>query len=233
MKKNLQFVMAIWLVLSMLLGACTSAAPATQAVQEPPTTEVGAATEVVAVATDVPPLPTETPAPAEPIDFAALFQALVESIPADKGYGTVKAASLNEELADQPPFLLDVREVSEIEADGYIEGAINIPVRELLKNLAYLPGLDEPIVVYCASGHRGAFAMTALRLLGYTNVRNLAGGAGAWKKAELPLVTGALPAAPQTLSTPIIADQALFTALDEFLKKHARQNAERGLWRRP
>jgi rhodanese-related sulfurtransferase len=28
-----------------------------------------------------------------------------------------------------------VREVSELEANGYIEGAVNIPIRDLLKNL--------------------------------------------------------------------------------------------------
>jgi rhodanese-related sulfurtransferase len=98
-----------------------------------------------------------------------------------------------------------------VEADGYIEGAVNIPVREVLNNLDKLPALDEPIVVYCASGHRGAMVMSSLKLLGYTNVRNLGGGLGGWKKANLAVVTGSMPEAPAVLnSAAIIEDQALF-----------------------
>ena len=135
---------------------------------------------------------------------------------ADKGFGVVAAAKLNEELADKAPFLLDVREAAEVEKDGYIKGAVSIPVRQLLKNLDKLPGLDDPIVVYCASGHRGGMVMAALKLLGYTNVRNLGGGLGAWKKASLPTETGK-PEAPKAISKPIVADAALFTALDTWI----------------
>jgi rhodanese-related sulfurtransferase len=149
-------------------------------------------------------------------DAQALFTDLVASLPADKGYGTVKPAALNEELVDKAPFLLDVREPAELEKDGYIEGSVNIPVREVLDNLDKLPGLDEPIVVYCASGHRGAFVMSALKLLGYTNVRNIHSGLGGWKKANLPVVTGSLPEAPAAISTPIVEDQALFEMLNGF-----------------
>ena len=111
-----------------------------------------------------------------------------------------------------------MREASEVEADGYIEGAVNIPVREVLNNLDKLPALDEPIVVYCASGHRGGMVMSALKLLGYTNVRNLGGGLGGWKKANLAVVTGSMPEAPAVLnSAAIVEDQALFEMLNGFL----------------
>jgi rhodanese-related sulfurtransferase len=43
-------------------------------------------------------------------------------------------------------------------------------------------------VVLCQSGHRGALAMMYLRMIGYTNVRNLGGGMNAWIAAELPVV---------------------------------------------
>lgn len=211
MSINLTKFIALLIALSMLLGACAPAA-----------TQVASQTEVV-VATEAPvvtesPAETEAPAPTEapqPPDFEALFTEMVASI-ADKGFAAVPAAKLSEEMADKAPFLLDVREAAEVEKDGYIAGAVNIPIRELLKNLDKLPGLDEPIVVYCASGHRGGLALAALRLLGYTNVRNLGGGLGAWKKAELPVETGA-PAAAQAISTPIVENAALFTALDEYL----------------
>jgi rhodanese-related sulfurtransferase len=106
---------------------------------------------------------------------------------------------------------------AEVEKDGYIEGTVNIPVREVLANLDKLPGLDEPIVVTCASGHRGGMVMAALKMLGYTNVRNLNGGLNAWKKAELPVVTGSMPEAPASISTAVIEDQALYNMLNDFL----------------
>lgn len=202
MSKKFQMFLALFLALSMVLGSC--GAPATA---EP----VAEATEAVVEA-----VVTEAPVVETGPDVLALFTDLAANLPADKGFGTVKVTALNEELVDNAPFILDVREASELETDGYIEGSINIPVRDVLNNLDKLPGLDEPIVVTCASGHRGGMVMAALKMLGYTNVRNLGGGIGAWKKAELPLVTGSLPEAPAAISTPIIADQPLFDMLNDF-----------------
>lgn len=199
MSRKLQALLALLLAFSMLLSACGAPAPVEEPVVEAPATEVAV---------------TEAPVA---LDVPALLADFWASVPADKGYGSVSAANLNTELVDKPPFLVDVREVSEIEKDGYIEGAVNIPIRTLLENLDKLPGLDEPIVVYCASGHRGGFALMALKMLGYTNVRNLGGGFGAWMKAEMPVVTGSLPAAPEAVSTPIVADEALFTVLNDYL----------------
>src|SRR5690606_22779351 len=45
--------------------------------------------------------------------------------------------------------------------------------------------------IYCAGGHRGNMAATLMRTLGYTNVRNMAGGFGAWSTAGLPFEGGA------------------------------------------
>ncbi len=203
MTKKLYLPIVLMLAFSMILAAC--GAPAV--VTEPPV-----------VQTEPPVVVTEPPVVVVAPDAQALFTDLVASLTSDNAYGTVAAAKFSEEMVDKPAFLLDVREVSEIETDGYIEGAVNIPVREVLNNLDKLPGLDEPIVVYCASGHRGAFVMSSLKLLGYTNVRNLGGGLGGWKKANLPLVTGSLPEAPAVLnSAAIIEDQALFDMLNGFL----------------
>ena len=201
MNKKLYLPIVLMLAFSMILGACGAPAVAT----EPPV-----------VVTEPPVIVTEPPVVEVAPDAQALFTELVAGLTSDNGYGTVAAAKLSEEIVDKPAFLLDVREVSELEADGYIEGAVNIPVREVLNNLDKLPGLDESIVIYCASGHRGAFVMSALKLLGYTNVRNLGGGLGGWKKANLPVLTGSLPEAPAVISTPIIADQALYEMLNGF-----------------
>lgn len=204
MSKKFQMFLALFLALSMILSAC--GAPAAEPVAEVATEEV-----VVEVATEAPVVEAAGP------DVLALFTDLAASLPADKGYGSVKVTALNEELVDNPPFILDVREAAEVEKDGYIEGTVNIPVREVLANLDKLPGLDEPIVVTCASGHRGGMVMAALKILGYTNVRNLNGGIGAWKKAELPVVTGSMPEAPAAISTAVIEDEALYTLLSDFL----------------
>jgi rhodanese-related sulfurtransferase len=193
--------LALLLMFSLLLGACTPAATEAPVATEAPATEV--AVEV-----------TEAPAA---LEVPALLEDFWASVPADKGYGSVGAAKLNEEFAEKAPFLVDVREPSEIESDGYIEGAVNIPIRTLLQNLDKLPGLDEPIVIYCASGHRGGLGLMSLKILGYTNVRNLGGGLGGWKKAELPVVTGSQPAAPEAISTPIVEDELLFNTLNDYL----------------
>lgn len=88
--------------------------------------------------------------------------------------------------AGEDLLIVDVRTAEEY-AEGHIEGAINIPVVELTKNLNLLPNLDQNMVTVCRSGHRSAMAMTALNLLGYTSVRSLMGGMNAWTKAELPV----------------------------------------------
>jgi len=201
MNKKLYLPFVLLLTLGMLLGACGSPAPVEEAVvTEAPVVEA--------------PVVTEEPVA---LDYSALLIEFWASTPADKGYSSVKATALNEELATAAPFLVDVRETAELEANGYIEGAINLPIRTLLQNLDKLPGLDEPIVIYCASGHRGGVGMMALKMLGYTNVRNLNGGLNGWLKAELPVVTGSLPDAAAAISTPIVENEALFTSLNDFL----------------
>ncbi len=127
----------------------------------------------------------------------------------------MKADVLNGMLVENPPFIVDVREASEVAENGYITGAINIPVRELLKNLDKLPAQDQKIVVYCASGHRAALATAALRLLGYTDVVNLAGGMNGWLKAEFAVETGT-PAAPVAGTAPEV-DAVRPATLDAYL----------------
>jgi rhodanese-related sulfurtransferase len=219
--KKTPVLFALLIILSVILSAC---APTTTAVKTEEAPIVAVPTEVVQVAPTEAPAPTEVPptvAPEPALDALALFTGLVDSLPADKGFGVVKAATVKEELAsDAKPFLLDVRDAPEVEKDGFIEGAVNIPIRMLLRNLDKLPGLDSPIVVYCGSGHRGGMALAALKLMGYTNVRNMGGGIGAWKKAEFPVVTGSMPAEPTVLTpNPIVADKALYDLVDGFLSK--------------
>ncbi|MBI5670632.1 MAG: hypothetical protein HZC41_21785 [Chloroflexi bacterium] len=102
--------------------------------------------------------------------------------------------------AGEDTLIVDVRTADEY-AEGHIEGAINIPLNDLTANLNLLPHLDQNIVIVCGSGHRSAVAMTVLNLLGYTNVRSLMSGMGAWTKAELPVTDVAAEAVAGTAPT--------------------------------
>jgi len=107
-------------------------------------------------------------------------------------YNTIGIEDMNAALAeDPPPFLLDVREVAELEEKGHIEGAVNIPLRELADNMEYLPSFDTPIVSYCGSGWRCTIALTALEAMGYEDVKCLKGGSfSGWVEAGYPVIEG-------------------------------------------
>jgi len=213
MNRKLATPVLLLIVFSMLLAACAPAAtPAPTSTMAPTATTAPTSTP----APTATPVPTATATPEPAPDVAALWKDLIAGMPAEKGYGSVAAAALNTELADKPPFLLDVREASEVEKDGFIKGSVNIPVRDVLKSLDKLPAQDQAIVVLCASGHRGGMVLSALRLLGYTNVRNLGGGLAAWKKANLPTETGK-PAEAKAGTAPTLKNQALYKLLNDFL----------------
>jgi rhodanese-related sulfurtransferase len=201
MYKKYQMFFALFLALSLILSACGT--PAAEVAVEAPVIE-----QPVEVA--------EQPVVEEPeLGLASLFADFVANMPAEQKFYSVTPADLNQMLAENPPFLVDVRQSSEIEANGYIEGSIHVEIRELMKNLDKLPGKNEKIVVVCASGHRGGYAMVALRMLGYTEVFNLNGGMGAWKKAEFAVVEG-MPESAASISTPDV-DAELLAYFDNYL----------------
>ncbi len=191
MSKKFHLIFALVLLVSLVLSACGPAAPEAPAVEEP------VAVQEPVVVEEEPEVVVEEPA----IDLVAMFADFVATLPADQKFYSMTAADLNGMLAETPPFIVDVRQTSELEANGYIEGAIHVEIRELMQNLDKLPAKDQKIVVVCASGHRGGYAMVALRLLGYSDVFNLNGGMNAWKKAEFSVVEG-MPEAAQAISTP-------------------------------
>jgi rhodanese-related sulfurtransferase len=181
------------LVLTMLVSACGATPTATPV---PPT------------ATPVP--PTATPKPA--FDLKSGLDKYFSALP--DGFGLIASAAAKDQMAATKVFLLDMREASEITANGYIEGAVNIPTRTLMKNLDKLPAKDQPIIVMCGSGVRSPLGMASLQMLGYTNVKSLTGGFGAWKAANLPVVTGS-PAAPVAGKAAAV-DADLLAALDKW-----------------
>lgn len=90
--------------------------------------------------------------------------------------------------------VLDVREEAELAA-GRIPGALHVP-RGLLEPMAAadspmrkdaLANRDQLILVYCASGVRSTLAADVLQVLGFSNVRSIAGGFNAWVEAGHPV----------------------------------------------
>ncbi|MDQ3890342.1 MAG: molybdopterin-synthase adenylyltransferase MoeB [Actinomycetota bacterium] len=88
--------------------------------------------------------------------------------------------------ADDGAVVIDVRERDEWE-EGHIPGALHIPRGSLESRVERaVPDRSQPVVLYCASGNRSAFAAKALDELGYENVASLVGGFTDWKRNGFP-----------------------------------------------
>ena len=87
--------------------------------------------------------------------------------------GLVDTISIEELKNKEKPYILDVRTIEEYNL-SHIDGAINIPLDELRKNLKKLDK-SKKIVVHCHSGLRSYLACRILKQKGY-NVKNLIGG---------------------------------------------------------
>jgi molybdopterin/thiamine biosynthesis adenylyltransferase/rhodanese-related sulfurtransferase len=93
------------------------------------------------------------------------------------------------ELSRQNPraTVLDVREKQETD-QGMLPGARHVPRGFLeLRIEEAVPDRNTDVVLYCAGGTRSLLAARSLQDMGYTRVRSLAGGYGAWKDSGLPI----------------------------------------------
>jgi rhodanese-related sulfurtransferase len=115
----------------------------------------------------------------------ALF-AYLTNIPSDFNSITVQTVKAKLD-AGEKIFVLDVREENEFAA-GRIQGAVNVPIRTIGKNLDKLPAKDTPIVLVCKSGMRAAYVTMTLNILGWTNVKDIAFGMTEWEKQGFPVV---------------------------------------------
>ena len=68
--------------------------------------------------------------------------------------------------------LIDVRSEKEYLND-HIDGAINIPVNQIVEVLSICPDKNKKIIVYCSMGKRSFIAYRSLVSLGYKNVYEL------------------------------------------------------------
>jgi sulfur-carrier protein adenylyltransferase/sulfurtransferase len=82
--------------------------------------------------------------------------------------------------------IVDVREREEWD-EGHLPGAVHVPRGHLESRIERaLPDKSRPVLVYCASGNRSAFAAKTLEELGYDHVVSLAGGFTDWKRNGNP-----------------------------------------------
>jgi adenylyltransferase/sulfurtransferase len=89
---------------------------------------------------------------------------------------------------------VDVREQEEWN-EGHIPGAVHIPRGNLESRIEGVAAdRSTPLVIYCASGARSAFAAETLAGLGYDRPVSLVGGYTDWKRNGYPTVL------PRTLS---------------------------------
>jgi len=116
-------------------------------------------------------------------------------------YQAVKSALDNGEA-----LVIDVRTERELLEDGVIQGALNIPLKQLKDALQMhpddfeekykvpMPEDDDPMIFSCLVGGRSAKAQFLSRELGFTNVANYAGGFADWiEHAARPAAAVKLP----------------------------------------
>ncbi|MBK5286927.1 MAG: MBL fold metallo-hydrolase [Acidimicrobiia bacterium] len=96
---------------------------------------------------------------------------------AERASRITAAELLDWQAADPSLQVIDVRNPGEC-ADGMVDAAINLPLPNLLDELATLDP-TRPTVVYCAGGYRSATGASLLRAKGFATVADVYGGYGA------------------------------------------------------
>ncbi|WP_234111606.1 MULTISPECIES: rhodanese-like domain-containing protein [Chryseobacterium] len=92
--------------------------------------------------------------------------------------------TLEEILKSGNYLLIDVREPMELEMDGEISTAINIPLGEVEERKDEILNSDKPVVIFCRSGNRSGKALDFLNHEGLKNGYNGGGWADLKHKME-------------------------------------------------
>lgn len=188
----------IGFALSLIIAGCGGA---------PPVVEPTAAPAAPAAAAPA----AEEAAPVAEVDIKSEVGAYLNSLP--ENYNAItRVDAFKDLLATGNVLVVDVREANEY-AEGHIPGSVNIPIRTLAQNLDQIP-TGQPVVVSCQSGARAAMATTALRLLGYENVRAFPPSMKGWTEANEDVSTE--PVAAQSFGAPTV-DPQMLAAVDQFL----------------
>ncbi len=70
--------------------------------------------------------------------------------------------------------VVDVRTKDEYEEEHY-PNALNVPIDQVQHRMAEFGEKSKPVIVYCASGARSAYAAKLLKAAGYSDVTNAGG----------------------------------------------------------
>lgn len=95
---------------------------------------------------------------------------------------------------ENPPVLIDIRDIRELSKSGRIAGSVHAP-RGMLEFWADpespyhrdVFSKNDHLVLYCAAGWRSALATKTLQDMGMTGLAHLDGGFSAWLEADLPV----------------------------------------------
>jgi rhodanese-related sulfurtransferase len=68
--------------------------------------------------------------------------------------------------------LIDIREPYELEVDGNVQQAINIPMGEIPDKLEEIKEMPKPLVIFCRSGGRASSTLNFLKENGIEEVFN-------------------------------------------------------------
>lgn len=92
--------------------------------------------------------------------------------------------SVEEILKSGKYHLIDVREPMELEMDGEIESAVNIPLGKLEDRKEEVEQLDGPKIFFCRSGNRSGKALEFFKSENMSDIYNGGGYADVQKYLE-------------------------------------------------
>jgi len=108
------------------------------------------------------------------------------------GVTHLNQTELVEKLKDPNAVLIDIRTQAELN-EGYIAGAVHLPISEIANDLSLLdPYLNKDLIFYCHVGSRVNALTNYLQNIGHPskgNLFHLKGDIRAWKARGKPLVT--------------------------------------------
>jgi rhodanese-related sulfurtransferase len=128
----------------------------------------------------------EPTAPVTPINEA---QVLVEYLEANGNYlntsspAIITADDLRALQLSNPSklYIIDVRSATDFSGKGYIQGAVNVTLGNLVTHIKGINTANyDRIVIACYTGQTSGYATSLLRLLGYSNVYSLKFGMCSW-----------------------------------------------------
>ena len=103
-------------------------------------------------------------------------------------FSFLRGPDINDEIGmikDIPgAILLDVRSKEEF-STGHIPRAVNVPLDSISSVERIIRDHDTPVFVYCLRGTRSRSAVSAMKGLGYTNVKSIGGIASYKGKTEI------------------------------------------------